>query len=43
MAEERLQVKQLRYASDNLGYLIYGQKFGIRSCHFYAPRRGILP
>ncbi|MGD9122717.1 MAG: hydroxyacylglutathione hydrolase, partial [Desulfobacterales bacterium] len=26
MADERLQVKQFRYGSDNLGYLIYGQK-----------------
>ncbi|MGD2097459.1 MAG: MBL fold metallo-hydrolase [Desulfobacterales bacterium] len=29
MADERLQVKQFRYASDNLGYLIYGQKSAV--------------
>ncbi|MBW2469353.1 MAG: hydroxyacylglutathione hydrolase [Deltaproteobacteria bacterium] len=29
MAADRLQVKQFRYASDNLGYLIHGQKSAV--------------
>ncbi len=29
MAAKRLQVKQFRYATDNLGYIIYGQKSAV--------------